>query len=87
MSALRQRFYMLPKLSTVLGRFRPWTMDHFVATFSWLVVGNALFFVVGTTTFVSLVLWVANTLQFQGANPLGPPGNGRGSAADARLLH
>ena len=58
---------MLPKLTTLLGRFRPWTLDHFVAMFSYLVVGNVVFFVVGTTTFASLVLWVANTLQFQGA--------------------
>jgi len=65
--SLRERFYVLPKLTTVIGRFRPWTLDHFVAMFSWLLVGNVLFLVVGTTTFASLVVWVANTLQFQGA--------------------
>jgi hypothetical protein len=66
--ALRERFYVLPKLSTLVGRFRPWTLDHFAAMFSYLVVGNVVFLVVGTTTFASLIVWVANTLQFQGTS-------------------
>jgi len=81
--SLRERFYVLPKLTTVIGRFRPWTLDHFVAMFSWLLVGNVLFLVVGTTTFASLVVWVANTLQFQGAAKLI---SWAGSGAARRLI-
>ncbi|KAI9142918.1 mitochondrial distribution and morphology protein family 31/32 [Paraphysoderma sedebokerense] len=44
---------------------RPWTIDDFLAMFSWVFVGNSLFILAGTTTFVSLVLWIANSLQFQ----------------------
>lgn len=40
--------------------------DDFLALFSWLFVGNTLFVLVGTTTFLSVVVVVANSLSFQG---------------------
>ncbi|ORZ29507.1 hypothetical protein BCR44DRAFT_1505662 [Catenaria anguillulae PL171] len=43
---------------------RPWTADERLALISWLFVGNSLFILVGTTTFVSLALWLANSFQF-----------------------
>ena len=43
---------------------RSWTMDDFWALFSWLFIGQGLFVLIGTTTFASLVLLLANSLQF-----------------------
>lgn len=63
--SLKKRYYVLPKLSFLMNRFQPWTMDSFFAMFSWVLIGNVIFVLIGTTTFVSLVVWVANTLQFQ----------------------
>lgn len=45
-------------------RRRPWTRDDLWALLSWLFVGQGLFILVGTTTFASLVLLLANSLQF-----------------------
>jgi distribution and morphology protein 31 len=58
-----QGFWVLPKPSLIWRRM---TLDHVAAMFSWVVAGNALFLLIGTTTFVSLVLAVANTLKGQG---------------------
>ncbi|KNE56548.1 hypothetical protein AMAG_02349 [Allomyces macrogynus ATCC 38327] len=44
---------------------RPWTVDDVLAMASWLFVGNSLLLLVGTTTCVSVILWVANSFQFQ----------------------
>ncbi|RKP04347.1 hypothetical protein CXG81DRAFT_655, partial [Caulochytrium protostelioides] len=49
----------------LMGRPRPWKVDDVLALFSWIFVGHALFLLIGTTTFVSLVLFVANSLHFQ----------------------
>lgn len=44
---------------------RKWTRDDVWALLSWLFVGQGLFILVGTTTFTSLVLFFANSLQVQ----------------------
>ena len=45
---------------------RPRTKDDFWAIVSWAFVGHGAFILVGTTTFASIVLLVANSLQIQG---------------------
>ena len=45
---------------------RKWKFDDILALFSWIFVGNAFLILAGTTTFFSVVLWLANSLQFQG---------------------
>ena len=57
---------MLERLSFFLKRFRPWRADDFVALFSWIFLGHTLFFILGTTAFVSSLLFLADSLQFQG---------------------
>lgn len=53
-------------LRTLLTRRRrPWTRDDLWALVSWLFVGQGLFILAGTTTFASLLLLLANSLQFQ----------------------
>ncbi|CAG8467337.1 7814_t:CDS:2 [Ambispora gerdemannii] len=49
----------------LMRQVRPFTMEDIMALFSWVFVGNTLFIVIGTTTFVSLILAAANTLRFQ----------------------
>ncbi|KAI8811041.1 mitochondrial distribution and morphology proteins-domain-containing protein [Cladochytrium replicatum] len=49
----------------LLGQVRPWKSDDILAMFSWIFVGHTVFVLAGTTTFFSLVLWLANSLQFQ----------------------
>lgn len=46
-------------------RRRAWTRDDLWALVSWLFVGQGLFILAGTTTFASIVLLLANSLQFQ----------------------
>lgn len=54
------------KLRVLLMRRRKsWSRDDVWALVSWLFVGQGLFILVGTTTFASLVLLLANSLQFQ----------------------
>lgn len=92
MRTLRQRYFLLPRFNYFFKKQQPWTVDDVFAMFSWLVFGNAIFIVIGTTTFGSLVLWVANTLQFQGKRPspsavqiFSPPGNISFSLAFSRI--
>ncbi|KAK6202525.1 mitochondrial distribution and morphology protein 31, mitochondrial precursor [Scheffersomyces amazonensis] len=59
-SRLRIRFKWLLKKSN-----RPFNTDDYSAVFSWLVVGNALLIVLGTTTFVSIIIFTANTVFAQ----------------------
>ncbi|KAI8911629.1 mitochondrial distribution and morphology protein family 31/32 [Gorgonomyces haynaldii] len=49
----------------LMGQVRPMRFDDFLAMFSWIFVGNTLFVLVGTTSFMSVVLWLVNTLSFQ----------------------
>ncbi|PVV03477.1 hypothetical protein BB560_002036 [Smittium megazygosporum] len=44
---------------------KPWTLDDVFALGSWLIMSNALWILVGTTTFVSVVLFILNNLNFQ----------------------
>ncbi|CAI5758905.1 unnamed protein product [Candida verbasci] len=44
---------------------RPFNTDDYSAFFSWLVMGNVLLFFLATTTFVSLVIFTANTVFAQ----------------------
>lgn len=57
---LSQRF------KKMLIKHRPWSSDDFVALFSWIFVGNTLFILAGTTTFISILLAISNGLSFQG---------------------
>ncbi|KAJ2355962.1 hypothetical protein GGF43_002372, partial [Coemansia sp. RSA 2618] len=44
---------------------RPWTMDEIFALASWALMSQAMLLLVGTTTTVSVVLWLLNRLQYQ----------------------
>ncbi|KAI7904563.1 mitochondrial distribution and morphology protein family 31/32 [Cokeromyces recurvatus] len=48
-----------------MRQIRPWTLNDATAMFSWLFLGHTVWLMVGTTSFVSLILWLANSLQFQ----------------------
>ncbi|KAF7730813.1 Mitochondrial distribution and morphology protein 31, mitochondrial precursor [Apophysomyces ossiformis] len=49
----------------LMRQMRPWTLNDLTALFSWLFLGHTVWLLVGTTSFVSLILWTANSLQFQ----------------------
>lgn len=49
----------------LMRSMRPWTLNDIGAVFSWLFLGQTVWLLVGTTSFVSLILWTANSLQFQ----------------------
>lgn len=53
----------------LMRQIRPWTLNDATALFSWLFLGHTVWLLVGTTSFVSLILWTANSLQFQGKSP------------------
>lgn len=50
----------------LMRQMRPWTLNDVTALFSWLFLGHTVWLLLGTTSFVSLILWLANSLQFQG---------------------
>ncbi|KAF9924801.1 Mitochondrial distribution and morphology protein 31, mitochondrial precursor [Linnemannia zychae] len=50
----------------LMRQIRPWRVDDFIAMFSWAFLANVAFILLGTTTFFSLILAAANSLQFQG---------------------
>lgn len=57
---------LLIRLKWVLKKSdRPYNTDDYFALFSWLVVGNALVLIIGTTTFVLLIIFTANTVFAQ----------------------
>jgi distribution and morphology protein 31 len=58
-SKLRLRLFLM-------GRIRPMKLDDVVALISWVFVSQTVFILVSTTTFVSILLFLANTLSFQG---------------------
>jgi distribution and morphology protein 31 len=45
---------------------RPFNIDDISAFFSWIFVGHLVWLIVGTTTFVSLLVFVVNTVFAQG---------------------
>lgn len=49
----------------LMGQVRPMRTDDILALFSWIFVGNTLFILVGTTTFLSVMLVLANSFSFQ----------------------
>jgi distribution and morphology protein 31 len=49
----------------LFGQARPLKIDDVMALFSWFVVGHYVFFIVGTTTFVSLLLGTLNVFSVQ----------------------
>ncbi|KAK6460602.1 mitochondrial distribution and morphology protein 31, mitochondrial precursor [Scheffersomyces coipomensis] len=59
-SRLRIRLKWLLKKSN-----RPFNTDDYSAVFSWLVMGNVLLIFLATTTFVSLIIFTANTVLAQ----------------------
>ncbi|KAJ1972742.1 Mitochondrial distribution and morphology protein 31, mitochondrial precursor [Dimargaris xerosporica] len=44
---------------------RPLTLDEILGIFSWIFLSNTIFILIGTTTFVSLVLAIAHGLSFE----------------------
>ncbi|KAJ1943438.1 Mitochondrial distribution and morphology protein 31, mitochondrial precursor, partial [Kickxella alabastrina] len=44
---------------------RPWTVDDIFALATWIVMSQAMLLLIGTTTTVSVVLWLLNRLQYQ----------------------
>lgn len=50
----------------LMRQIRPWTLNDATALFSWLFLGHTVWLLAGTTSFVSIILWLANSLQFQG---------------------
>ncbi|KAJ2159658.1 Mitochondrial distribution and morphology protein 31, mitochondrial precursor [Coemansia sp. RSA 552] len=44
---------------------RPWTIDDIFALVTWVVMSQAMLLLIGTTTTVSVALWLINRLQYQ----------------------
>jgi len=59
-SRLRVRFKWL-----TIKSVRPFNMDEIFGFFSWIVLGHVIWIVIGTTTFVSLVILAINTVFAQ----------------------
>lgn len=51
---------------------RPWNIDDWSAFVSWFVLGNIVWILVGTTTFMSLVILSINTVVAQGIFIIAP---------------
>ena len=49
-----------------LNAGKPLTKEDIFTLFSWLMVGTTFWIIVGSTSLISVLLWFANTLQFQG---------------------
>lgn len=60
-SRLRVRFKWL-----TIRSVRPWNVDDWSAFISWILLGHIVWIVVGTTTFVSLIIFTINTVIAQG---------------------
>lgn len=50
----------------LMGQVRPIKFDDAMALVSWIFVSQSVFILVGTTSFVSVLLVLSNTLSFQG---------------------
>ncbi|KAJ1733295.1 Mitochondrial distribution and morphology protein 31, mitochondrial precursor [Coemansia biformis] len=44
---------------------RPWTIDDIFAVLTWLLMSQAMLLLIGTTTTVSVALWLLNRLNYQ----------------------
>ena len=60
-SRLRVRFKWL-----TIRSVRPWNVDDWSAFVSWFVVGHIVWILVGTTTFISALIYAINTIAAQG---------------------
>lgn len=49
----------------LMKQMRPFTLNDITALFSWVFLGHTVWLLVGTTSFISLGLWAANSLQFE----------------------
>lgn len=50
---------------SLIRQVRPFNMDDISGMFSWILVGNLIWILLGTTTFCSLVLFTMNTVSAQ----------------------
>lgn len=64
-SRLRVRFKWL-----TIRSVRPWNVDDWSAFVSWVVVGHIVWILVGTTTFISALIYAINTIAAQGTSIL-----------------
>lgn len=48
-----------------MGKIRPMKVDDIMALVSWIFVGHLGFVLIGTTTFVSLMLFIMNSFSFE----------------------
>ncbi|KAI8320477.1 hypothetical protein GQ54DRAFT_263503 [Martensiomyces pterosporus] len=69
---LREISGFLPRLRARVRRAlkgsydkRPWTIDDIFALVTWIVMSQAMLLLIGTTTTVSVILWLLNRLQYQ----------------------
>ncbi|KAJ2797539.1 Mitochondrial distribution and morphology protein 31, mitochondrial precursor, partial [Coemansia guatemalensis] len=69
---LRELSGFLPRLRVRLRRAlkgsyqkRPWTIDDIFALVTWVVMSQAMLLLIGTTTTVSVALWLLNRLHYQ----------------------
>lgn len=51
----------------LMGQVRPMKMDDALALLSWFFLGHSIFILVGTTTFVSVMIVVTNSFNIQGS--------------------
>lgn len=51
---------------TLIRQMRPYNLEDIAAFLQWLLVGHIIWVLVGTTTFFSIVLYLANTVSAQG---------------------
>lgn len=66
-----ERLRIITKWS-MIRQMRPYTFDEIAAFFSWIVLGQILWILLGTTTFMSVLIYLANTVSAQGLLPLRP---------------
>lgn len=66
-SRLRVRFKWL-----TIRSVRPWNMDDWSAFISWFVVGHIVWILLGTTTFISALIYAINTIAAQGTSKIYP---------------
>ncbi|ODQ81602.1 hypothetical protein BABINDRAFT_109207 [Babjeviella inositovora NRRL Y-12698] len=57
-----ERFKIRSKWFLIRNPTRPLNIDEYSAVFSWVLMGHVLWFVLGTTTFVSLLIYGFNVL-------------------------
>ncbi|KAJ2211610.1 Mitochondrial distribution and morphology protein 31, mitochondrial precursor, partial [Coemansia sp. RSA 487] len=69
---MREISGVLPRLRARIRRAlkgsyqkRPWTIDDIFALITWALMSQAMLLLIGTTTTVSVALWLLNRLQYQ----------------------